>query len=282
MGIGQVTPGELWTIARDVGELSGWDFSAARHERDPVPWDYQDVVGRYVRPGSRVLDIGTGGGEQFLKLVPLIGTGTGIDASPDMVAAARADTPAECAGKVSFAVMDAGRLELPDASFDLVLNRHAPVYAAEIVRVLRPGGVFITQQVGRRNTQSIFSAFGWESNAALREDYYSAADAPPMPDEVHGRAALEAAFGRPAARPGRWPPTTCATGSAILTRSSSSSGRSRCLSNSTQTCTAAQSTVRSWPAALRVASRPTNTATSLLWRSWPPDHQPDRHGVLQA
>src|SRR5580698_218340 len=23
--------------------------------RDPVPWDYQDVVGRYLRPGSRVL-----------------------------------------------------------------------------------------------------------------------------------------------------------------------------------------------------------------------------------
>jgi hypothetical protein len=45
----------------------------------------------------------------------------------------------------------------------VVLNRHAPVYAAEIVRVLRPGGVFITQQVGGQNTQSIFSAFGWQS-----------------------------------------------------------------------------------------------------------------------
>jgi hypothetical protein len=48
-----VTRDELRTIAGEVGELSGWDFSVVRDERDPVPWDYQDVVGRYLRPGSR-------------------------------------------------------------------------------------------------------------------------------------------------------------------------------------------------------------------------------------
>jgi len=116
-----------------------------------------------------VLDIGTGGGEQFLRLVPLIGAGTGIDASTEMVAAARAGTPADLAGKVSFEVMDAGRLELPGAKLRPGAEPARPVYAAEIVRVLRPGGVFITQQVGGRNTQSIFSTFGWQSNAALRE-----------------------------------------------------------------------------------------------------------------
>jgi SAM-dependent methyltransferase len=196
MRIEQVTPEVLAAVAQDVGELRGWDFSAVRDERDPVPWDFQEVVRRYLRPRCRVLDIGTGGGERFLELVPLIGSGTGIDASPDMVAAARANTPAALAGKVSFAVMDAGRLELPAVGFDLVLNRHAPVYAAEIVRVLSPGGVFITQQVGGRNTQSIFTAFGWESNAAFWQAYFSAPGAPPMPDNVPGLAALEAAFTR--------------------------------------------------------------------------------------
>jgi SAM-dependent methyltransferase len=91
--------------------VRGWDFSAVRDERDPVPWDYQDVGRRYLRPRCRVLDIGTGGGERFLELVPLIGAGTGIDASPDMVATARAGTPAALAGRVSFAVMDAARLD---------------------------------------------------------------------------------------------------------------------------------------------------------------------------
>jgi len=191
-----VTLEQLRVIARDVGERSGWDFSPVRDERDPVPWDYLDVVCRYLRPGCQVLDIGTGGGEQFLQLVPLIGAGTGIDADPGMVATARARTPPGLPGKVSYAVMDAGRLGFPRACFDLVLNRHAPVYAAEIVRVLRPGGVFLTQQVGGRNTQSIFTAFGWESNAAQWQAHYTAPGAPPMPDSVRGLSALQAVFTR--------------------------------------------------------------------------------------
>jgi SAM-dependent methyltransferase len=196
MRVEPVTPDELRAIARDVGDLRGWDFSAVRDERDPVPWDYQPLVRCYLRPDSRVLDIGTGGGEQFLQIVPLIAAGTGVDASAAMVATARSRTPAALAGKVSFAVMDAERLGLPDAGYDLVLNRHAPVYAAEIVRVLRPGGVFITQQVGGKNTQSIYTAFGWESNAAHWQTCYSAPGASPLPDSVAGLAAMESAFSR--------------------------------------------------------------------------------------
>jgi SAM-dependent methyltransferase len=91
--------------------------------------------------------------------------------------------------------MDAEQLALPDAGFDLVLNRHAPVYAAQIVRVLRPGGIFITQQVGGRNTQSIFTAFGWQSNAAHWQAYFIAPGRPTVPDNVHGLDGLQAAFG---------------------------------------------------------------------------------------
>jgi len=196
MWIEQTTPDQLAAVTRDVGQLDGWDFSAVRDERDPVPWDYAEVLRRHVRPGCRVLDIGTGGGERFLDLAPQIGAGTGIDVSADMVATARSSTPANLAARLSFAVMDASRLEFPDASFELVINRHAPVYAAEITRVLTPGGIFITQQVGGRNTESIFTAFGWESNAAQWEQHYSEPGAPPAPDTLHGLAGLEAAFAR--------------------------------------------------------------------------------------
>lgn len=44
-----------------------------------------------------------------------------------------------------------GTLPFTDDFFDLVINRHGSFSSAEVYRVLKPGGSFITQQVGGRN-----------------------------------------------------------------------------------------------------------------------------------
>lgn len=54
---------DLRRIAASTGERRGWNFSRMRTARDPVPWDYADVVRRYLEPHSHVLDVGTGGGD---------------------------------------------------------------------------------------------------------------------------------------------------------------------------------------------------------------------------
>jgi len=151
---------ELRRIARSVGERRGWDFSRVRSDRNPVPWDYADVVRRYLESDSRVLDIGTGGGEKFLSLASYFALGVGIDNDPAMIQAACENTPSSLTHKVSFQRMHAEFLRFPDNSFDVVLNRQSPVFVGGIVCVLRPEGVFITQQVGSINTQNICSVFG--------------------------------------------------------------------------------------------------------------------------
>lgn len=50
---------ELKQIVESVGELKGTDFSCIRVDRDPVLWEYVDVVRQYLKPTDRVLDIGT-------------------------------------------------------------------------------------------------------------------------------------------------------------------------------------------------------------------------------
>src|SRR5215217_3811231 len=43
----------LDTLKRIVdvnGKLDGWNFSRVRAGRDPVPWDYVDVVRQYMKP----------------------------------------------------------------------------------------------------------------------------------------------------------------------------------------------------------------------------------------
>lgn len=155
-----MTLDELRRIAASVAPRRGWDFSRVRDDRDPAPWEYLDVVRRFLRPDDRVLDVGTGGGERFLELAPHFGSGVGVDPDPAMIAAARGNLPPSLAGKVTFAEGRAEALPLPDAAFDLVLNRHAVVDVGEVVRALRPGGAFITEQVGAQNTFNIATLFG--------------------------------------------------------------------------------------------------------------------------
>jgi SAM-dependent methyltransferase len=137
------------------------------------------------------LDVGTGGGEIFLQLAPHFGTGVGIDHNPEMIRVARANTPPAVRGRVSFEPMEAEALSFPDAAFETVLNRHASVFAGEVARVLRPGGHFVSQQVGDRNTQRLFDAFGWGSNGA-----HWAADRARRGRPPQDRASLTEAFAR--------------------------------------------------------------------------------------
>jgi SAM-dependent methyltransferase len=161
---------ELQRIAASVGERQGWDFSRVRDDRDPVPWDYAGVVRHYLAPSHRVLDIGTGGGERFLALAPDLGAGVGIDPDPAMIQVARENRPPSLTTRVSFEMMGAEALQFPGDSFDVVLNRHAPIDVKEAVRVLRPQGFFITQQVGARNAQNICALFGCEPGGEYESD----------------------------------------------------------------------------------------------------------------
>lgn len=102
------------------------------------------------RPGERVLDVATGPGQPALSVAPLVGpTGSvlGIDLAERMVEVARSRAKAAGLENVEFRVMDAEGLDVPDASFDLVVCRFGlqivtdPDRAiAEIRRVLKPGG----------------------------------------------------------------------------------------------------------------------------------------------
>jgi SAM-dependent methyltransferase len=133
----------------------GWDFSGMNALRQPVPWDYRDVVLRYLRSSDVVLDVGTGAGEKLRDLAPSFGQGLGIDADPGMVRLARQNP----AGNLRFRVCSE-RLESVPETFDVILDRHAPFALHAIAAHLRPGGYFITQQVGERNMACVKAALG--------------------------------------------------------------------------------------------------------------------------
>lgn len=107
------------------------------------------------QPGELILDLGCGDGKLTERLVAAGATVTGVDASPAMVAAARArGLQAEEASAES--------LPYPDAGFDAVFSNAAlhwvrdhDAMMAEVRRVLRPGGRFVAEMGGHGNIAAI-------------------------------------------------------------------------------------------------------------------------------
>jgi ubiquinone/menaquinone biosynthesis C-methylase UbiE len=103
-------------------------------------------------PGWEALDIATGGGHTALAIAPHVSRVVATDITAPMLEAAREFILGGGAGNIEFQLADAENLPFPDAGFDLVTCRiaahHFPDpgrFVAEVVRVLRPGGLFLLQ-----------------------------------------------------------------------------------------------------------------------------------------
>jgi len=112
----------------------------------------------HLRPGLRLLDVGCGPGTITADFATRLAPGTvlGIDASAEVIDAARRDHP-----DVTFSVADVYDLGLEDASWDVVhahqvLQHLADPVAAlrEMRRVVRPGGIVAARD-------SDYASFTW-------------------------------------------------------------------------------------------------------------------------
>ena len=140
--------------------VTGWDLGrlGGRIRIDPPAWDFTRLVADHARRAADLLDLGTGGGEWLAALPhrPLRTVATEAWAPNLDVARARLEPLGVTVVLVEPAPDNVeqradearGSLPFPDASFDLVTSRHESFVAAQVARVLRPGGAFLTQQTG--------------------------------------------------------------------------------------------------------------------------------------
>jgi SAM-dependent methyltransferase len=150
-----------------------------------------------------VLDLGTGGGEFLLTLADTLPADThATEGWPTNLPVARAAL-APLGVEVAAHDPAGGPLPFPDSRFDVVLSRHAAYDAADVARVLRPGGTLLTQQVDGRNLDDLARLFG--AGPAF----------PHVTVEAAARAAEDAGLRVHAAR--SWSgPVTFADGAALL------------------------------------------------------------------
>ncbi len=116
---------------------------------------------------GRLLDIGTGTGRALELLAPRIGAGVGVDASPAMLALARARLARAGVANCSVRRADMYRLPFADESFDaavlqMVLHHAEQPQAvlAEAARVVRPSGLLIVVELTPHGRGDVTSRLG--------------------------------------------------------------------------------------------------------------------------
>jgi SAM-dependent methyltransferase len=125
----------------------------------------------HLRPGSTLLDIGSGPGTITADLAARVAEVTATEVTAEALALARAEAAARGVTNMSFAVADVHALPFPGGSFDVVhahqVLQHVgdPVQALrEMRRVARPGGLVAARD-------SDYTAFAWYPRLPALDDW---------------------------------------------------------------------------------------------------------------
>ena len=146
----------IWKQEEEATHIHGWDFSHiyGRYEVEAdLPWNYEALVRQHLESGLDIMDYDTGGGEFLLSLNHPYDKTSATEGYPPNVRL--------CAEKllplgVNFKEChDPSDIPFEDEAFDLILNRHGSFNAAELFRLLRRGGVLMTEQVGGNNDRDL-------------------------------------------------------------------------------------------------------------------------------
>jgi SAM-dependent methyltransferase len=173
-------------VALDVDAYWGAGFLQHRYRPGAPSWTWSELVQADIEAAHLMLDMGTGDGGALRSLAPLptvtVAYEEWLATLPRAITTLRSLGVhlVVCQGSDDNFSRMRTRPTLPfrDRAFDVVLNRHEAFDANDVRRVLLPGGVFTTQQVGHRETDSvrdllglrpIYSPVSWDLSEAIRQ-----------------------------------------------------------------------------------------------------------------
>lgn len=147
---------EIWLKEEAQAHIHGWDFShidGRYEEENDLPWDYREIIKANLEVNHELLDIDTGGGEFLLSLQhPAVHTAATEGYAPNVELCRRKLLPLG----IDFKEMsDYTRMPFDDARFHIIINRHGAYDIQELRRVLKQGGLYITEQVGEDNDREL-------------------------------------------------------------------------------------------------------------------------------
>ena len=142
-------------------KMAHWSFDEfGIHEECLTDWDLYGLLNARADRDSRILDLGTAGGEKIIEFFPDCAEILGTDYSPAMIDTARKNLSESGRKNISFKVMDNLKMDVPDEHFDIVVARHTCTDPVQIFRCLKPGGTLLIRGVDKYDCWSLKLTMG--------------------------------------------------------------------------------------------------------------------------
>lgn len=143
-------------------KIKNWDFSMIKYiEEGLTNWDIYELLRKYVDSNSRILDLGTGGGEKVLKFFPECKEILGTDFSKEMIKTANENLKKSRRKNIEFRQMNNLEMNTPNNYFDIVVARHTCINAMQIFNTLKPKGKLLVRGVDKLDCWSLKKLFGY-------------------------------------------------------------------------------------------------------------------------
>lgn len=143
-------------------QIKDWNFDMFQIESETLTsWDMYDILSKVTDKNSKILDLGTGGGEKVLKLFPKnVKEILATDFSKEMIKTANENLNKSERKNITFRIMDNLNMDCPKEYFDVVVARNTVTDPKQIYDVLKPGGYLIIRGVDKYDCYELKKIFG--------------------------------------------------------------------------------------------------------------------------
>ena len=142
-------------------KLKNWEFSKIKYEEEYLTqWDMYEILNNCCTSQSKVLDLGTGGGEKVLTKFPNVSEILATDFSEEMIKTANENLKNANKKNIIFRQMDNLNMDTSDEYFDIVVARHTPTNAKQIYKTLKTNGILILRGVDKLDCWELKRIYG--------------------------------------------------------------------------------------------------------------------------
>ncbi len=142
-------------------EVKDWNFDMFEIETESLTnWDMFEILKSVTNKNSKILDLGTGGGEKVLEFFPDCEEILATDLSQEMIKTANKNLEESGRKNITFRIMDNLKMDVPNDYFDVVVARNTVTDPEQIIKCLKPDGYLILHGVDKDDCWSLKLLFG--------------------------------------------------------------------------------------------------------------------------